>query len=48
MRARKYKATNQWGLVALIAVTLATVLSFRPVRHLSYEVFLMGHIVLIL
>ncbi|KDQ21126.1 hypothetical protein BOTBODRAFT_183772 [Botryobasidium botryosum FD-172 SS1] len=37
----------QWGVVSMAAFSLATILSFRPIRNLAYEVFLIGHIVLI-
>ncbi|KAI0265185.1 ferric reductase NAD binding domain-containing protein [Gloeopeniophorella convolvens] len=37
----------QWGLAGLIAFTMATVLSIRPIRTLAFEFFLVSHIFLI-
>ncbi|KDQ18800.1 hypothetical protein BOTBODRAFT_170807 [Botryobasidium botryosum FD-172 SS1] len=36
-----------WGMTGMAAFTLATLLSFRPVRNLAYEVFLISHIILV-
>lgn len=37
----------QYGAVGLTAFTLATILSIRPIRKMFFELFLVGHIVLI-
>ncbi|KAF9483940.1 hypothetical protein BDN70DRAFT_903886 [Pholiota conissans] len=36
------------GAVGLVALTLAAILSIRPLRHVAFEFFLVAHIVLIL
>jgi len=46
----KFDFTHVWmqcGAVGLAAFTLATILSVRPIRSAFFEVFLVGHIVLI-
>lgn len=35
------------GAIALVAFTLATFISFRPIRNAAFEFFLISHIVLI-
>ncbi|KAI0796559.1 ferric reductase NAD binding domain-containing protein [Abortiporus biennis] len=37
----------RWGLAGLIAFTLATILSLRPIRNMVFEFFLVSHIILI-
>ncbi|KAI0321845.1 FAD-binding domain-containing protein [Amylostereum chailletii] len=37
----------RWGVTGLIAFTLATVLSIRPIRQMAFEFFLVSHIILI-
>jgi ferric-chelate reductase len=54
MRSRlpaKFDLSHDWmaaGAVGLAGVTLATILSIRPLRHIGFEFFLIGHIVFIL
>ncbi|KAL0949689.1 hypothetical protein HGRIS_009726 [Hohenbuehelia grisea] len=46
----QFDFTHDWvraGAVAISAFTLATFLSFRPIRHIAFEFFLISHIVLI-
>ncbi|QRV87582.1 Ferric reductase like transmembrane component [Ceratobasidium sp. AG-Ba] len=37
----------RFGVVAMTAFTLATLLSLRPIRNMAYEVFLICHIILV-
>ncbi|KAF8607662.1 hypothetical protein BDV93DRAFT_603451 [Ceratobasidium sp. AG-I] len=37
----------RFGVVAMVAFTLAAILSIRPIRNMAYEFFLIAHIVLV-
>ncbi|KAI0091940.1 ferric reductase NAD binding domain-containing protein [Irpex rosettiformis] len=37
----------RWGAVGLVALTLTTILSVRPIRHIAFEFFLISHIILV-
>jgi len=46
----KFDLSQGWmraGVAGLAALTLATLLSVRPVRNMAYEFFLIAHIALI-
>ncbi|KAG9118763.1 hypothetical protein FRC07_006558, partial [Ceratobasidium sp. 392] len=42
-----HEVDMRFGVVAVVAFTLATLLSFRPIRNMAYEFFLVCHIVLV-
>ncbi|KAI5452827.1 ferric-chelate reductase Frp1 [Naganishia albida] len=44
--ANAREAYLQWGWVAVGAVTILTLHSFRPIRNMFYEMFYYGHIVM--
>ena len=37
----------RWGAAGLVAFTVATILSVRPIRNMVFELFLISHIILI-
>lgn len=37
----------RFGVLAMTAFTLASILSIRPIRNMAYEIFLILHIILV-